>query len=115
VIDTHMTRAGRSRTIPVLVAIALLALVAFRWIGVLVVPLMFLVIVGYVLLDAPPRYRRHGLSSILQAKDHRLGIFDRWYPADRHDPIASQQTGRNQPCPCGSGRKFKKCCGTMSA
>ncbi|MEI7912581.1 MAG: SEC-C metal-binding domain-containing protein [Verrucomicrobiota bacterium] len=19
--------------------------------------------------------------------------------------------GRNQPCPCGSGRKFKKCCG----
>ena len=20
--------------------------------------------------------------------------------------------GRNQPCPCGSGRKFKKCCGT---
>lgn len=21
-----------------------------------------------------------------------------------------QQTGRNDPCPCGSGRKFKKCC-----
>ncbi|MFH1574419.1 MAG: SEC-C metal-binding domain-containing protein, partial [Acidobacteriota bacterium] len=20
-------------------------------------------------------------------------------------------TGRNDPCPCGSGRKFKKCCG----
>jgi SWIM/SEC-C metal-binding protein len=20
--------------------------------------------------------------------------------------------GRNEPCPCGSGRKFKKCCGT---
>jgi len=20
-------------------------------------------------------------------------------------------TGRNQPCPCGSGRKYKKCCG----
>ncbi|TAM83683.1 MAG: hypothetical protein EPN47_04920 [Acidobacteria bacterium] len=19
--------------------------------------------------------------------------------------------GRNQPCPCGSGKKFKKCCG----
>lgn len=19
--------------------------------------------------------------------------------------------GRNEPCPCGSGRKFKKCCG----
>jgi len=21
------------------------------------------------------------------------------------------KTGRNGPCPCGSGRKFKKCCG----
>ena len=21
------------------------------------------------------------------------------------------QTGRNDPCPCGSGKKFKKCCG----
>ncbi|MBA2261207.1 MAG: SEC-C domain-containing protein, partial [Solirubrobacterales bacterium] len=20
--------------------------------------------------------------------------------------------GRNTPCPCGSGRKYKKCCGT---
>ncbi len=20
------------------------------------------------------------------------------------------KTGRNQPCPCGSGKKFKKCC-----
>lgn len=23
---------------------------------------------------------------------------------------ASNKIGRNQPCPCGSGRKFKKCC-----
>ena len=23
----------------------------------------------------------------------------------------SQKIGRNDPCPCGSGRKFKKCCG----
>ena len=22
-----------------------------------------------------------------------------------------RKTGRNDPCPCGSGRKFKKCCG----
>ncbi|ECB2961238.1 hypothetical protein CB410_004724, partial [Salmonella enterica subsp. enterica] len=21
------------------------------------------------------------------------------------------QLGRNDPCPCGSGKKFKKCCG----
>lgn len=24
---------------------------------------------------------------------------------------ASPKTGRNEPCPCGSGKKFKKCCG----
>ncbi|MEK9984096.1 MAG: SEC-C metal-binding domain-containing protein [Opitutae bacterium] len=21
------------------------------------------------------------------------------------------KVGRNEPCPCGSGKKFKKCCG----
>ncbi len=25
--------------------------------------------------------------------------------------IAEQKVGRNDPCPCGSGKKFKKCCG----
>jgi len=23
----------------------------------------------------------------------------------------ADKTGRNDPCPCGSGKKFKKCCG----
>jgi uncharacterized protein YecA (UPF0149 family) len=23
----------------------------------------------------------------------------------------SSKIGRNDPCPCGSGKKFKKCCG----
>lgn len=27
---------------------------------------------------------------------------------------ASKATGRNDPCPCGSGKKFKKCCGKGS-
>jgi preprotein translocase subunit SecA len=25
--------------------------------------------------------------------------------------IAGKKIGRNDPCPCGSGRKYKKCCG----
>ncbi|MCB1903860.1 MAG: SEC-C domain-containing protein, partial [Gammaproteobacteria bacterium] len=24
---------------------------------------------------------------------------------------AGPKVGRNDPCPCGSGKKFKKCCG----
>ena len=26
-------------------------------------------------------------------------------------PATSQKVGRNEPCPCGSGKKYKKCCG----
>jgi SEC-C motif-containing protein len=26
-------------------------------------------------------------------------------------PAVSHKTGRNAPCPCGSGKKFKRCCG----
>jgi len=26
-------------------------------------------------------------------------------------PLKSQKIGRNQPCPCGSGKKYKHCCG----
>jgi len=24
---------------------------------------------------------------------------------------AKKEPGRNDPCPCGSGKKYKKCCG----
>ena len=26
-------------------------------------------------------------------------------------PVLSDKVGRNDPCPCGSGKKYKKCCG----
>lgn len=25
---------------------------------------------------------------------------------------STKKVGRNDPCPCGSGKKFKKCCGS---
>ena len=28
---------------------------------------------------------------------------------------ASQKVGRNEPCPCGSGKKYKNCCGRNDA
>ncbi len=36
----------------------------------------------------------------------------RWYYLDGEilPPIA-EKAGRNAPCPCGSGKKFKRCCG----
>jgi len=41
----------------------------------------------------------------------------RWYFKDGHAPQQVQavrqgpKVGRNDPCPCGSGKKYKKCCG----
>jgi uncharacterized protein YchJ len=29
-------------------------------------------------------------------------------------PTRATKVGRNAPCPCGSGRKYKKCCGSGS-
>jgi uncharacterized protein YecA (UPF0149 family) len=31
-------------------------------------------------------------------------------PLVRHDP----KVGRNDPCPCGSGKKYKQCCGKLA-
>jgi hypothetical protein len=30
-------------------------------------------------------------------------------------PVRAAKVGRNAPCPCGSGKKFKKCCGSPQA
>ena len=43
----------------------------------------------------------------------------RWYFVDGAKPkgktvVKGAQVGRNDPCPCGSGKKFKKCCGAVA-
>ena len=32
-------------------------------------------------------------------------------PAVRKPVVVKEKIGRNDPCPCGSGKKYKKCCG----
>ena len=41
--------------------------------------------------------------------DHLNGltIMDR---ENKPQPIVIEKVGRNEPCPCGSGKKYKKCC-----
>jgi uncharacterized protein len=34
-----------------------------------------------------------------------------YWEANRPRPRRASKTGRNEPCPCGSGRKYKRCCG----
>ena len=51
------------------------------------------------------------------ALDTRLRLHGRkavYFPSEEEEeaaPAASPKVGRNDPCPCGSGKKYKKCCG----
>ena len=38
-------------------------------------------------------------------------IFDFITEPQPEKPVITQKVGRNDPCPCGSGKKFKNCCG----
>lgn len=42
-----------------------------------------------------------------------LGMHDYWRQraAPSRAPRPARRPGRNEPCPCGSGRKYKRCCG----
>ena len=45
---------------------------------------------------------------------HRIAQFKDWarprLPRRLPEPVAPSKVGRNSPCPCGSGRKYKRCC-----
>jgi preprotein translocase subunit SecA len=56
---------------------------------------------------APWLYELEEWDGILDA-DERIAIRTQY----RKDVQAvSTKVGRNDPCPCGSGKKYKKCCG----
>jgi len=47
-----------------------------------------------------PRYRQHLESILNRLQPIKLTPRQAW----------GGTVGRNEPCPCGSGNKFKKCC-----
>ena len=65
-----------------------------------------------VMFALDERLRLHGLAPVF-AEEPALEVAGS-EPAASMDPLPSsqqQKIGRNDPCPCGSGKKFKKCCG----
>ena len=61
--------------------------------------------------------QREELSKQIAASVATIYRFWLPYRAQRHDALVetvkrqSPKVGRNDPCPCGSGKKYKKCCG----
>ncbi|MDN5303195.1 MAG: motif domain protein [Fusobacteriaceae bacterium] len=55
-------------------------------------------------------YEINGISQI----HHEKSVFDKidnvWYYTTQL-PVSPIKINRNSPCPCGSGKKYKKCCG----
>lgn len=53
------------------------------------------------------RFAEHNRESAILERSRFLKESGRWYYVDGTRP----QPGRNDLCPCGSGKKYKKCCG----
>ena len=62
-------------------------------------------VIGHVIMDMPT----DGLLPIIF--QHEIDHFEGKTIIDRQlKPIRKEKIGRNDPCPCGSGKKYKKCC-----
>lgn len=65
-----------------------------------------------VMFALDERLRLHGLAPVFEAEMHaeheHEEVAEEPAPAA---PSPAQNVGRNDPCPCGSGKKFKKCHG----
>lgn len=62
------------------------------------------------------RFRRDGQDMTQHETATFRRIEGRWLYAKgevsaNHPPLHVVKIGRNEPCPCGSGKKYKKCCG----
>ena len=55
--------------------------------------------------------KRHQERSRFQRTQGRWYYVDGEMPKPQTERLTSPRVGRNDPCPCGSGKKFKKCCG----
>ena len=78
----------------------------------------------------PHKHGRHRLEQLWAAFQQRhphhvarfagryatiKSIGARFVGPEKADASPKAKVGRNDPCPCGSGRKYKKCCGASPA
>lgn len=63
---------------------------------------------GIVDFNAIPREKRHLEIGI---EDNPVPLVHFLPDLNKTTIVNENKTGRNEPCPCGSGKKYKKCCG----
>lgn len=61
-------------------------------------------------VDFTARFLDHDLLCELRETSSFIREEGLWYYHDGKTDLAKTKVGRNGPCPCGSGRKFKRCC-----
>jgi len=53
---------------------------------------------------------------VVAAPERRQVVENRYQEEGARQPVRRERkVGRNDPCPCGSGKKYKKCCGRQAA
>jgi len=57
------------------------------------------------------RVRQNGKEASASELSLFRKIDGRWFYWDREDKAKAVRVGRNDPCPCGSGKKYKACHG----
>ncbi len=55
------------------------------------------------------RYRAKSKMAVLHERSQFVQECGQWFYVDGQ--MKEDTVGRNAPCPCGSGKKYKRCCG----
>ncbi len=55
--------------------------------------------------------KKHHELATFKLEDGKWYFFDAEFPKPGTVVNSEKKVGRNDPCPCGSGKKYKKCCG----
>lgn len=66
---------------------------------------------GWVWFEAA--YRQGGRRAVHREYSHFKREGQQWYFVEGKEPPQPQKVARNAPCPCGSGKKYKRCCGQV--
>ncbi len=48
---------------------------------------------------------------VKEPEEHKAVVYSSNNEESSRKPVRSKKVGRNEPCPCGSGKKYKQCCG----